>query len=293
MFLTRVLENKSVIRAFGVGLVLAPVVNTLTKMSTLNGVSNKWTAEMFFRIIAAGSIFNQLLYIATIAIGFLMLRGAKSAWKWTLIVLGGYIALQVSDFKHTKSSGLTWTFFLTNIAFFIFIADQLVFKVEPLKPKAQPKVKPNTIADPKIESLKMTVAKTTEKPVAHKLVPAQIPSEPGKVVALVPKVQAKAATRKIPHVRKKILFQFADQKNPWGQLVSVSSKGLQIKGISVPPEAISEREVELVLTEGLHIKTKLSMKNEDLYFFDYADLSKDKAKELNRWLSSLQNSKAV
>jgi hypothetical protein len=165
----------------------------------------------------------------------------------------------------------------------MFIADQLVFKVESaVKPKAKPVEKPTAKSEPKPAPLKMAVAPSTEKPVT-----------PGKVVALVPKAQAKPASRKIPHLRKKILFQFAGHKNPWGQLISVSSKGMQIKGLTIPPEEISEREVELVLTEGLHIKTKLSMTNEDLYFFDYADLTKEKTKELNHWLSSLHNSKAA
>ncbi|WP_413560358.1 hypothetical protein [Bdellovibrio sp. HCB209] len=284
MFLTRVLEKKPVIQAFGGALVLAPVINTLAKMSTLNGVQNQWTQEMFWQIIGAGSVPNQILYIATIAIGFLMLRGSATVWKWALLLLGGYIGLQVSDFKHVKSSGLTWFFFITNIAVFMFIADQLVFNVEKSKAKPQPKKSP----EPKAVA-ETIITKPTEIAVAKKVIPANLPATPGKVVVLQPKAQAKPKTQKIPNVRKKILFQFAGQ-NPWGQLVSISNKGLQIKGLTTPPEEITEKEIDLYLTKNLKLRTKLSMKNEDTYFFDYANLSQENKKELNHWLNSLQSS---
>jgi hypothetical protein len=300
VFLTRVLEKKAVIQAFGAALVFAPIGNTLAKMSTLDGVYGQWTFDMFKRIIAAGSVFNQVLYIATIAIGFLMLRGSRTVWKWALALLGGYIALQVSDFKYVKSSGLTWMFFLTNIAVFMFIADQLVFKVESVKPKPKPQEKPK--AAPQVVAkipAEMTATVHTvstsasvKKDVVRKLEPTDLPTTPGKVVVLQPKVQAKPKLKKIPQVKRKILFQFAGQ-NPWGQLVSISNTGIQIKGLANPPQDIADREVDLILTKNLKLRTKLSMKNEDTYFFDYADLTQEKRNELNHWLSSLQDSKAA
>ncbi len=301
MLLTRVLEKKAVIQTFGAALVFAPIGNTLAKMSTLDGVYGQWTFDMFKRIIAAGSVFNQILYVATMAIGFLMLRGSKTVWKWALALLGGYIALQVSDFKHVKSSGLTWMFFLTNIAVFMFIADQLVFKVENIKAKSKSQEKPKIAPAPIHSAAKETAATIVKmqkpapvkKDVVRKLEATNLPTEPGKVVVLQPKVQAKPKLRRIPQVRKKILFQFAGQ-NPWGQLVSISNKGLQIKGLTTPPEEITDREVDLFLTKNLKLRTKLTMKNEDTYFFDYADsLSLEKKKELNHWISSLKESSAA
>ncbi|QLY26353.1 hypothetical protein [Bdellovibrio sp. KM01] len=297
MFLTRVLEKKAVIQTFGAALVLAPFGNTLAKMSTLDGVYGQWTFDMFKRIIAAGSVFNQILYVATISIGFLMLRGSRSVWKFALALLGGYIALQVSDFKHVKSSGLTWTFFLTNIAVFMFIADQLVFKVENTKPVQKPKETPKTQPVTSTAVMTATVQPTQKqsmdkKDVVRKLQPTELPTTPGKVVVLQPKVQAKPRHRKIPQVRRKVLFQFAGQ-NPWGQLVSISNKGIQIKGLKAPPIEITDKEVDLILTKNLKVRTKLKLKNEDTYFFDYADLNEAKTKELNHWLSSLQDSKAA
>ncbi|WP_413294890.1 hypothetical protein ACLSU7_07250 [Bdellovibrio sp. HCB185ZH] len=266
---------------------------------------------MFKRVIAAGSVFNQILYVATIAIGFLMLRGSKTVWKYALALLGGYIALQVSDFKHVKSSGLTWTFFLTNIAVFMFIADQLVFKVENTKPTQKPKEKPKTpptiakVPAQTLEAFEMTAVAPSSasakqqpttsiqsKDVVRKLQPTELPKTPGKVVVLQPKLQAKPKHGKIPQVKRKILFQFAGQ-NPWGQLISISNKGIQIKGLTTPPEEIIDREVDLILTKSLKVRTKLKLKNEDHYFFDYADLNESKTKELNHWLSTLQDSKAA
>ncbi|QDK44530.1 hypothetical protein DOM22_04840 [Bdellovibrio sp. ZAP7] len=305
MFLTRVLEKKAVIQTFGAALVFAPIGNTLAKMSTLDGVYGQWTFEMFKKVIAAGSVFNQILYVATIAIGFLMLRGSKSVWKFALALLGGYIALQVSDFKHVKSSGLTWTFFLTNIAVFMFIADQLVFKVENTKPSSKPKEKAQAqlatasavTTAPPVAAKAQAPKANAGKDVVRKLKPTELPKTPGKVVVLQPKIQAKpnskpTATRKIQSIRKKILFQFEGQ-NPWGQLVSISSKGIQIKGLKTPPSDITEKEIDLFLAKDLKLRTKFTMKNEEIYFFDYTAISSAQKKELNHWLSSLQDSKAA
>ncbi len=146
MFLVKVLEKKSVIRTFGLALVLAPIVNTLVKMAMLADVPNRWSFAMFWRIIVVGSVPNQILYVATIIIGILMLRGTATVWKYALMLLGGYVLLQLSDFKHVKSSAVTWMFFITNILTFIFVADQLVWKVKAPLPKKKPNPKKNLSA---------------------------------------------------------------------------------------------------------------------------------------------------
>jgi hypothetical protein len=249
MFLVKVLEKKGVIQTFGLALVLAPIVNTLVKMALLTGIPNRWSFAMFWRIIAAGSIPNQIMYVATIIIGILMLRGAATVWKYVLMLLGGYILLQLSDFKHVKSSAVTWMFFITNILTFMFVADQLVWKVKASVPK-------------------------------KKLNPQPSPKAP--VAAAAPK----PAYRVIPKVRKKILFQFAG-RGPWGQLMGVSSQGIHVRGLAEPPPDIATREIEISLNNGLTLRTRLARRKEHDYYFDYTSLSSEEIKSLNKWLHSL------
>lgn len=130
MLLVKVLEKKAVIRLFGLAMILAPFVNTLAKMALLTEVPNRWSLEIFWKIILIGSFFNQVLYVATLVIGAVMLQGKASGWKFALVLLGGYIALQISDFGHVRTSSVTWFFFITNVLAFLFIADQLVWKIE-------------------------------------------------------------------------------------------------------------------------------------------------------------------
>ena len=201
MFLVKVLEKSAVIRTFGAALVLAPFVNTLVKMALLPPLPNRWSFAMFWRIIEAGSIANQTLYVATIIIGIMMLRGAATVWKYVLFLLGGYILLQVTDFKHVKSSGVTWFFFIVNVVSFLFVADQLVWKVKAATPKPQPQPQPRAQGAAQVPTA--TVVKKTP-----------VTAAPTKTAA-TPKAAAKPAYRAIPKVRKKILFQFAG-RGPWG-----------------------------------------------------------------------------
>jgi hypothetical protein len=145
MFLVKVLEKKGVIQTFGAALVLAPFMNTLVKMALLGPIPNRWSFAMFWRIIMVGSIPNQILYVASIIIGILMLRGSTTVWKYALMLLGGYILLQLSDFRHVKSGPITWLFFITNILAFMFVADQLVWKVKTPASKTKPKPAVRTV----------------------------------------------------------------------------------------------------------------------------------------------------
>lgn len=129
MLLVKVLENKFVIRAFGVCLLLAPIGNNLVTMSMLPAAPDRWSLMTFWVVVLKISFMNQALYAASIVIGILMLRGATSAWRYTLGLLGVRLIWQMFNLtKDFKESKLTGVIFLVNLALFLFIADQLVWK---------------------------------------------------------------------------------------------------------------------------------------------------------------------
>jgi len=249
MILAKVLERTGVIRAFGIALVIAPVVNTLVKMSMIINLPNPWSWPVFWKTLQSGSVINQILYVATVLIGLMMLQGKRSVWKFVLILLGGYNLLMISEFRTVNYTAVTWVFFIVNVAAFLFVADQLVWKIEAPEPKAKaptpnPQVSPQQHAAPK---------------------PVQ---------------------RVVPKVRKKILFQF-DDSGPWGQLMGISSEGIHIRGITEPPPGIGYREIEISLADGVTLRTRLASRKEKDYFFDHKSLSKAEIQSLNKWLHSL------
>lgn len=250
MFLVKVLEKKGVIRLFGAALLMAPFVNTLIKMSLLTLVPNPWSFSMFWAVLTAGSITNQILYVATIIIGFLMFRGNATGWKYALMLLGGYIAFQISNFSHVKSSGITWLFFIINVGAFLFIADQLVWKVKARTPQVEPSM--------------------VKKP----------------VLSVVPNATPKQVFKTTPQVRKKILFQFAGE-NPWAQLIAISNQGIHVRGLAEPPTDIATREIEISLQTGLSLRARLARRAQQDYYFDYTNLTSEHIKSLNQWLHSM------
>lgn len=131
MFLVKILERKEVIRFFGTSLILAPFVNHFAKISLLVNVPNRWTFRIIWQVFQNNHVSTQLLAVASLIIGILMLNGSAKAWRYALFLLGCYIVVQLTQFGSAlKASKVALLFLLTNIGLFLFIADQLVWKVQ-------------------------------------------------------------------------------------------------------------------------------------------------------------------
>lgn len=282
MILAKVLEKKEVIRGFGVALVIAPFVNTIVKMALIKNLPNPWTWTIFWKTLQTGSLLNQILYVATVMIGVVMLQGKRSVWKLVLVLLGGYNLMMIMDFRSVNHTSMTWVFFVINIGAFLFVADQLVWKIQVPEKKANASAKPTLAPEAPLAAVPPTA-------------PPKAWVDPDKTDLIVepakPAMQAaapKPAQRTIPQVRKKILFQF-DDNGPWGQLMGISSEGIHIRGLSEPPPGIGTREIEITLAEGVKLRTRLASRHEQDYFFDHKSLTSDEIKSLNKWLHSLSN----
>lgn len=142
MLLVKVLERKWVIRCFGLALAFAPFVNIVLSMS-LQLVVDKWTSHQFLKVINAQTTVNNFLSLASIVIGLAMLSGSKKSWKFTMVLLGAHILVQVPRLgQDLRNSWIYGVFFLVNIGAFLFIADQLAFKQKKAMPASQPLPKP-------------------------------------------------------------------------------------------------------------------------------------------------------
>ena len=232
MFVVKVLERKIVIRLFGLGLLISPLFNTIAKILITTNVPNKWSFVFAQQVIQANTTPNKILFICSMLIGALMLRGDKSAWKYTLALLGCHIVNQIINFgPNVRASWLFAVFFVVNVAIFLFIADQLVWKVGPTKPRHK-----------------------RLRPMANK-------SE------------------------KKIMVHF-EGFGPWAKLTSVSTRGLHIRGIDELPFELSHRAIEVKISDGLVLKTRLSRNMDKDYFFEYIDITPAESEKLNQWLRS-------
>ncbi|OFZ28640.1 MAG: hypothetical protein A2622_06005 [Bdellovibrionales bacterium RIFCSPHIGHO2_01_FULL_40_29] len=131
MEIVKVLERKAVIRLFGIGLILSPFFNTFLTMMTFSNVRDQWSWRVFWFVTQNRAFADQVLYVATFIIGILMLRGAAWAWKCLLVLLGGYILNQTMHFgPNFRANKFSAVFFMMNVGIFLFIADQLAWKLK-------------------------------------------------------------------------------------------------------------------------------------------------------------------
>jgi hypothetical protein len=248
MIATKILERKGVIRAFGACLSLAPLFNTLVSLSMQTGIPDRWNMVMFWHIVSTGSVLNNILYAASFVLGLIMLSGSASAWKFALTLLGAHILLQISNLGYNLR--LSWVyglFFLVNVILFFFIADQLVFKQ---KKSTAPELKP--VVPP--------------QPVAVKLAP-------------VPR----SGPAPIKDSKSNVMIHF-DGFGTWAKLMQISSEGIQVRSLYEPEFEMSSREIELILKNGLHLRTKLARKQDADYFFEFKPLKNEEIQMLNQWI---------
>lgn len=246
MLVVKVLEKKIVIQMFGLMLFLSPLMNMFLTMS-IQPVEEKWTMVQFWKVVNASALPNNVLFAASFVIGLVMLSGSKKAWKWVLVLLGGYIALQLTrlgkDIRANKIYGLV---FLINVSAFFFIADQLAFKQKLKKPEPQP---------------------TTPNPAPPVAIIEKKPSSP--------KIVTKKSSRKI-------LVAFENQK-PWGELVQLSAKGIQIREHSEPPPGIETRVIEVTFGNS-KMSARMTRKLDNLFFFEFENLQSQQVQKINDWL---------
>ena len=148
MVLVKILENRRVIRLFGSALIASPFINTAISMALVPFAgSSRWNIKFFWHVLSSTSWLDLTLYFLSIMIGLIMLKGSTAAWKAVLFLMGTFVASQAMGLsQNLKISCVYGLLFLINMSIFIFIADQLVWKVEvkfkkPLTPnKARAKV---------------------------------------------------------------------------------------------------------------------------------------------------------
>jgi hypothetical protein len=148
MSAVKFLEKKAVIRGFGIALLLAPFVNaTLAILSQKKQNPLLFSRMSWIQILNSGSTVNYALAIGSLVLGFIMLRGSTKAWKAVLILLGLHILLQLFNLAENIRQNWIWgLFFVINASVFMFIADQLVFKLK--LPEADPL--PKVVAEKKM-----------------------------------------------------------------------------------------------------------------------------------------------
>ncbi len=130
MVVVKFLERKDVIRWFGIALLLAPFFNKVLSVSMLSNVKNPFNFRLIAAAFASESTFDHALSIASLIIGLLMLKGTTKAWRYVLVLLGGYIVQQTMHLgQDIKGHWVVGVIYLINISVFIFIADQLVWKI--------------------------------------------------------------------------------------------------------------------------------------------------------------------
>lgn len=284
IIVTKFLERKWVIQLFGLGLIIAPFVNILIQFLVLNSKSGiSWRYISISSYLMSGSIANYILAIGSVVIGGIMLSGSTKAWKAVLLLVGTHLLVQILNYKSKEWNGtLGWGAFAVNLSVFLFIADQLVWRVktkEEIFAEAMEKAAaliPKTKAESKIPVT--ATPEVTPAPTA----PVAAPAEAGFVLG------AGSSIEKILHLKsyKKIFFSFGSDR-PWGRLMTLNSHQLIVNCFATAPESIENKVVAISFTKNLVIDIKFDRKESNLYYFTPLDMTPVRVSELNQWLKKI------
>ncbi len=132
MSAAKFLERKGVIRFFGAALLVAPFANALMFIILQKSKNNLlYQQPSFWKVLTTGSPLHYGLAFCSFVIGAMMLKGSQKVWSYVLGLLGAHILIQLLHLGENIRQNWLWgAFFVINAAIFIFIADQLVFKLK-------------------------------------------------------------------------------------------------------------------------------------------------------------------
>ncbi|MES2802068.1 MAG: hypothetical protein V4654_06215 [Bdellovibrionota bacterium] len=288
IIVTKFLERKWVIQLFGLGLIVAPFINILIQFLVLNSKSGiSWRYISISSFLLSGSMTNYILAVASVTIGALMLSGSTKAWKAVLVLVGSHLVVQVFNYQSKEWQGtLGWGAFAVNLSIFLFIADQLVWRV---------KSKEELFAEAmsRAAALKSTPKIKTPEPtllVPEAKIPVMAIPEVGAASAAAPGfiLGAGSTVEKILHLKsyKKIFFSFGSD-HPWGRLMTLNSHQLIVNCFDKAPEAIENKVVAISFTKNLVIDIKFDRKESNLYYFTPLDMTPQRVSELNQWLKKI------
>lgn len=264
MMILKLLENKTFIRIFGFGLLIAPLFNILITMSQARAAPELiWTMDHFWMVLYQGAFIQKTLSLGNIITGLALLLGAKKAWHFVLALLSCYILSQLIFLgQNIRSNPVSIILFLMNVGLFLFIADQLVFKQKPQNPK---KI---NLASNQIRSQAPVVQENN--------LPTTLPIPTN---TSLKKTIVKSSKQKIP-------IQF-EGVGIWAYLSTIDQNGIELKRIdqAKTPPNLGSRKIDFILGGSIQLTTQFAHQHGDHFFFEYSDLTKSKKEKLNQWLS--------
>lgn len=250
------LERPQVIRLFGGGLFVAPFINIGINIF-LQSQKHHVTFGILWKSLTVGTLsqnLQNLLSVASISIGLLMLVGVRQAWSWVLGLLGLQIVIQTMTLmKDVKESWIWGGVFSVNLVIFFYIADQLVFKEKRSEERRQNPL-PKTVS---------------QEP---------LPQGP-------PSPEPLPQSAEILTTRKRIFIHFLDLQM-WGQLTHISKEGLRVRpvegGGGLPP--LNDRQMEVFLRKNLRLKLRLRSHSPTETYFEFLPMTFEEIQALNVWI---------
>ncbi|MES3039382.1 MAG: hypothetical protein V4736_15850 [Bdellovibrionota bacterium] len=274
--LIKVLEHKWVIRIFGILLILAPFLNILITVTQFKTMPSQWDMVAIKKVAMGASTPFLMLQVCSLIIGIVMLRGATTAWKYVLVLVGGHIILQLTQFHQFRGDRTPWVFLITDFAVFLFIADQLVWKVKMPELKRAPKVPKPAVA---------TIA-SSELPAPPAALIAEAESET-RIPASLPGAPAVSVPRSISLTSKERILIHLQGFGAWGQLLDVSSWGICVRAIVPNVPNVVSKPLEIGISKDVFLKLKFVKQNGSDYYFNYTNLTEAEVTLLNDWLIEL------
>lgn len=232
----KLLQRASTIRAAGILMLVAPIFNFFGSVLVLD-VPNRWTLPFLWKMFLAGNLIQWVMPLASLFVGFMMLKGRRESWTSVLIVLLLFIAYGVVNFREQARAG--WIYptmiLITNVTLFALVYYQEYWQATQPRskaPKAPPPVKAEVQAPP---------------PPATRPAPAAF-------------VQYDFG----PWVGMTVDFEGV---GPWARVVSASPQEIHLQKLKDPPEGLWTKTVEIEASDSTILKFRFSRAEGDRLIF--------------------------
>lgn len=281
------LERASVIRFFGICLLLAPFIS-MAGHAYLRSHKTKVTMAVIWNSLTVGTFsqnMQNILSVSSVVIGIIMLFGTRKAWSFVLGLIGFHIVIQTTTLlRDLKESWFWGGVFVVNLAVFFFIADQLVFKErrdnDDLKkpvmpPKSQEENHQSAPQDFAVSGTSGTLA--SHLPTTENTAPLPTTFSPQ---APTPYEETSPTTLT---TRKRIIIHFSDLQL-WAQLMHISNEGLLVRAFENQTISLTDKPMAVFLRQDLPLRLQLSKVQENEYFFKFLPMSALEIQQLNLWI---------
>jgi hypothetical protein len=257
----KLLHREQVIRFAGLLFMIAPFANILTVIMASNQV-NRWSFVFLLDLFKAGSWLQWLMQLASLVVGFMMLKGRRETWMPVLAVLFTFIVYGVFKYKEMAKTGwvLPALALAINISLFLLVYYQEYWQITygHLKQKLKPAAGANIQNQSMRPSDMLRPIRDEKSSVGFPGTFAQIVPE-----AVVELKQHLPQAHIPPRFDLSLLIGLSiefEGVGPWAYIEGATDNEIHLEIFANSPEGIDSRKVEIPISDAGILQFRLTSK---------------------------------